>query len=182
MKLVCWGGTPTSGKTTLMRYIVKELGSGSVKKNGLLMYQHHPSSKCLVLGSYAKAGFGGTDRLSMAVQPIALGVIQSWASNSEMKDWTVLFEGDRLFNQSFLKSLVDIPSLDYYLFMLTVSPETQHRRHKDRKDSQNETWLKGRLTKCKRLQESIEDLTVLKNETVDDLKRNVEIMLKIIKG
>lgn len=180
MKCLAVGGPPASGKTSLMRRVVKELGPGKLKKTGLLVYQEHPSSKCLVLGSYVKSGFAGTDILSMAVQPIALGVMQAWASSRELEDWTVLFEGDRLFNTSFLNDLVKIDNLDYYWIMLDASAEAQDKRHKERRDTQSEKWLKGRKTKAERLRNSLEGVVVLKNETKEDLESNVNSILDMI--
>lgn len=172
------GGVCAVGKTKLMKYVLKKLGRGKVSKVGIFVYQIYSEKKCIVLGSYAKAGFAGTDRLSMAVQPVALGVIQAWASDPFMKDWVILFEGDRLFNSSFLNSLEKIPSLDYYWIMLEASPETQAQRHKDRNDTQSEKWLKGRITKAANLRESLKDLKILKNETREDLENNVKYVLE----
>ncbi len=180
MRIVCWGGAPTTGKSTLMRSVIQELGKGKLCKIGLLVYQQYVDKKCIVLGSYAKARFGGTDRLSMGVQPVALGIIQAWASDLNMKDWTILFEGDRLFNSSFLNDLDKIPEIDYHWIMLDASLEIQEQRHRDRKDTQSETWLKGRLTKAAKLKESLKDLKVLKNETKEDLNNNVDYILKIV--
>ena len=180
MRIFGMSGVPCSGKTTVMRHVISRLGQGKIQKIGILVYQLHESSKCIVLGSYAKAEFGGTDRLSMAVQPVALGVIQAWASDPNMKDWTILFEGDRLFNSSFIESLNKIDGLKCVFVMLHASEKTQKERHKDRGDTQPETWLKGRITKSKRLQESVEGLTVLKNESLEDLDTNVDWVLHII--
>jgi dephospho-CoA kinase len=179
MKIIAVGGCPASGKTTLMRHVISNLGKGKIKKIDTLVYQIHADTKCIVLGSYAKAGFGGTDRLSMGVQPVALGVMQAWVSDPGMKDWNVLFEGDRLFNSSFIEEMEKL-GVNCSWVMLEVSEDIQKQRHKDRNDTQSETWLKGRVTKAKRLKESVKDVKVLNNETVEDLEKNVKSIMEML--
>ncbi|RJQ26106.1 hypothetical protein C4577_04190 [Candidatus Parcubacteria bacterium] len=173
-------GVPASGKTTVMRKVVKELGKGKICKTGTLVYQRHDNTKTIVLGSYAKAGFGGTDILSMGVQPTAVAMINAWASEENMDGWRILFEGDRLFNGSFIAELEKIKNLDCKWMMLEASDKAQEERHKKRGDTQSETWLKGRITKANKLKESINGITVLRNENEEDIENNVDWILKAV--
>ena len=182
LKLTGIGGNPCTGKTALMRGVIKELGKGVLCKAGILVYQRHDSAKTIVLGSYAKKGFGGTDRLSMAVQPIALGIIEAWASDPSMKDWCVIYEGDRLFNSSFINTVEKCPIIGSNWVILEASEEAQSKRHIDRKDTQSAAWLKGRVTKVLKLKESIKGVKVLNNETNEDLTSNIKYILKMMRS
>lgn len=143
------GGQPATGKTTIMRVIIDTLDEKfgkhilveSVKLvNGLLW----PSAHTYIIGKYVDGEvFAGTDKLSMAVQPAALEFIKGLP-----EDAVVLFEGDRLFNQSFLESIVDLgDTYQLHGIVLTADHEEINRRHLVRKDDQDEKFLKSRRTK-----------------------------------
>jgi hypothetical protein len=94
-----------------------------------------------VLGKYEDGEtFAGTDRLSMAVQPIAQCFVTETKSN-------ILFEGDRIFNQSFLEFSMGLPETDLQVVYLKVPDEMLKQRYADRGSDQSETFLKGRATK-----------------------------------
>jgi hypothetical protein len=97
-----------------------------------------------ILGKYEDGEtFAGTDRLSMAVQPIAQEFVKETASN-------ILFEGDRIFNQSFLEFCMGLP-VDLQVVFLSVPKEILEQRYVDRGSDQSETFLKGRATKYNNL-------------------------------
>jgi ABC-type dipeptide/oligopeptide/nickel transport system ATPase component len=144
------GGNPGCGKTTLMRSLIELLGPIKHEKIGSLVYGRIEDAKVFVLGDYRGENvFAGTDRLSMSVQPDAVKVLHHWAKHNP--DWTVLFEGDRLFGQSFLDVVQNIECVKLKLFLLDCSPEELARRRKKRNSHQNEIWLKGRESKIKRI-------------------------------
>ena len=72
MKVIAVMGEPGSGKTSLMKNVMKGLGIGyEVEKHNLVRYHH--SNNLYVLGIYEEdKTFSGTDALSMAVQPDAI--------------------------------------------------------------------------------------------------------------
>jgi len=144
-KVLAIDGVPATGKTTLMRQFLKV--SGNWQPNipaPRLKALYNAEIDCYVLGTYdLKDTFAGTDRLDQAIQPIAVKFIAQTSSN-------VIFEGDRLFNFSFLE-VIDSLELDLCIFEITASPETLKNRHKNRKDNQSDQFLKSRETKIKNI-------------------------------
>ena len=59
----------------------------------------------------------------------------------------ILFEGDRLFTLSFLQYVQQLPQTSCRRFLVHCGEALLAIRHRQRQDSQNETWLKGRQTK-----------------------------------
>jgi hypothetical protein len=80
----------------------------------------------------------------MAVQPIAQEFVLQSTSN-------ILFEGDRIFNQSFLEFCSGLPNTDLRVVFLKVPKEILEDRYKERGSDQSETFLKGRETKYSNL-------------------------------
>jgi hypothetical protein len=94
-----------------------------------------------ILGKYEEGEvFSGTDRMSMAVQPEAVKFLAYLPENA-----IVLFEGDRLFNNSFLEHCSE--NYDTKIIYLKTSKDVRTERYKDRGSNQNETWLRGRESK-----------------------------------
>ncbi len=170
MRIIAVGGEPATGKTTLFRALLDRLGKGSFQKAGLALYHEFPDRKTLILGDYRKEGFAGTDRLSMAVQPQAQEFLRSLDS-----DWTVLFEGDRLFNRKFLESCGEFA--DITVWILTASEEEKTRRHESRGDTQTEQWLRGRVSKVRNIAESMKVIRKNHNNP-EDTTRLVDILLR----
>lgn len=178
------GGEPASGKSTLVLETLRALGwpdGFRKKKAGTLRWQESDELKLIVLGEYGgSAGtFGGTDRLSMAVQPDAEKVLASWASGGTKDGWAVLFEGDRLFSKSFLSCLERIESASCDWVMLYTDDPFLKERHQSRNDTQTATWLKGRATKVKKILDQFEVVSWA-NNTPADLSRNVKRLLKLL--
>lgn len=150
-KIVAVGGEPATGKTTLFQSVLATLQADAIaftESYGKLRYMHLPALKLLVLGDYSNPNevYAGTDRLSMAVQPDAVNFLYHANTQDEFENYTVLFEGDRLFNESFFAYL-DSFLIDLKIFCLVVSKEERARRCSARGSKQNETFLKGRETK-----------------------------------
>lgn len=139
MKCVSIGGEPATGKTTLMRELMKKLEKPQNFRFGLCQGHFTEVNNLAVMGIYDGQGtFEGTDRLSMAVN----GDFQAYV---QMRKRNIMFEGDRLFNG---KNLHFIDShYDQRIIVLQQSNETLHQRHIDRGDTQTEKFLKGRKTK-----------------------------------
>ena len=87
--------------------------------------------------------FPGTDRLDMAVQPVALSFLTQIKSN-------VIFEGDRLFNFSFLEAL-DEMGVSLKIIEVVAADAVLKARHKKRKDNQPEQFIKAKRTKIRNI-------------------------------
>jgi len=176
MQIIGIGGVPASGKSTLMKEVLAELGvCGSDKlEYGLLKGRYFKEPKVILLGDYAKDEmYGGTDRLSFAAQPHTQQMIDELHVQPEWNRHTILFEGDRLFNASFIEFCEE--RIDCHWLLLTIPRSVQRKRlcrrvqedfehfADDRLDpistpSQDDigvdkTWLKSRATKYKTLGE-----------------------------
>ena len=170
MKLVGLVGEPATGKTTLMRAVLKRLGDYTDFKYRLVYGRQYPSG-LFVLGIYRDGEmFGGTDRLSMAVQPDAIRFLKKVPAHS-----VVLFEGDRLTRAGFLRAAGD----DLFLFVLEASDHEKERRHRERADTQAVTFHRSRATLVQRIAADFPSLR-LRNESLMDLAKNVEHVLAAV--
>lgn len=140
-KLIAVGGQPGTGKTTLFRAFMQNHEWERVEPKKMLPALYCKALDLYVLGKYEDGEtFAGTDRLSMAVQPIAQCFVTETKSN-------ILFEGDRIFNQSFLEFSMGLPDTDLQVVYLKVPDAMLKQRYADRGSDQSETFLKGRATK-----------------------------------
>jgi hypothetical protein len=144
MKVVLVAGEPATGKSTLARALMKELGFGIPFKEGLVAGTRHRlpgAGYVCVVGVYGPVpGFWGTDKLSMALLPS----LKSWLADAQDID-AVFMEGDRVTSKSFISYLQ--AKYDLTLVVLTASPGTLEKRQKVRGNLQSEIFLKGRRTK-----------------------------------
>lgn len=147
MRLTYLIGVPGVGKTTLLNSITDGLPGMAVRR---------PFARTLYVNGVVQLGeardvFGGTDTLSMSVQPKVL----EWA---EMPDYPDLVgEGDRLANAKFFEAMSGL-GYDLCIVNCHASEETTSRRRLSRAEAhsmkpQNPTWVQGRLTKYARLAE-----------------------------
>jgi len=144
-KLVAVGGSPGTGKTTLFRKFMEGKNWEKVEPKKMLPAMYCKELDLYVLGKYEDGEtFAGTDRLSMAVQPIAQEFVSECQSN-------ILFEGDRIFNQSFLEFAMALPNTDLQVVFLKAPKTVLEARYKDRGSDQSEQFLKGRETKYSNL-------------------------------
>lgn len=152
MKMIAIGGEPATGKSTLMLAVMKGLTVSEPFKHKKVAGHKFPNEKVLVLGVYAEGqGFPGTDRLSMACQPDAIDLVNN-AQELGLGDYTILFEGDRLFTGSFIEvAKGKAESLD--AVMLSAQTHVLEARHLARGDKQSAQFKKSRATKCKNLRE-----------------------------
>lgn len=174
-KIVAVGGQPGTGKTTLFRKFMEGKIWEKVEPKKMLPALYCKELDLYVLGKYEEGEtFAGTDRLSMAVQPIAQSFVSETTSN-------VLFEGDRIFNQSFLEFAMALPEVDLQVIYLKVPDATLKQRYQDRGSDQSATFLKGRATKYNNLLSNFElmsYITEFENNNLDEQAKVLSFLEK----
>jgi broad-specificity NMP kinase len=164
-KLIAVGGSPGTGKTTLFRKFMEDKKWIQVEPAKLISAMYNEELDLYVLGKYEEGEtFAGTDRLSMAVQP----PMQEWIASHNCN---ILFEGDRIFNQSFLEFAMGLPNTDLQVVILTAPKDLLEQRYKDRGSEQSEQFLRGRETKYSKIQSNFElmpYITEFKNTNLEE--------------
>jgi len=149
-KLIAVGGQPGTGKTTLFRKFMEGKEWIDVAPVKLVNASYNIERDLYILGKYEEGQvFAGTDRLSMAVQP----PLQDWIASHNCN---ILFEGDRIFNQSFLEFAMGLPNTELQVVYLKTTKEVLEQRYKDRGSDQSEQFLRGRETKYSNLLSNFE--------------------------
>jgi broad-specificity NMP kinase len=149
-KLIAVGGQPGTGKTTLFRKFMEGKKWIECEPAKLISAMYNEEMDLYILGKYQEGEtFAGTDRLSMAVQPEVQKWIQGINSN-------VLFEGDRIFNQSFLEFAMGLDQTELQVVYLKAPKGILEQRYKDRGSDQSEQFLRGRETKYSNLLSNFE--------------------------
>lgn len=155
----------------MKRFIERLEGPKMDLKAGTLRGSYYPKHRLFVLGVYGgKETFQGTDRLSMAVQPDAVRFLAEAARREDLGESSFLFEGDRLFNVSFLSDALEL-GYDVRVLVLKASERTLTRRHMDRGDNQSEQFKASRKTKVRNVLESLSGRApaeVFSNETTEE--------------
>lgn len=144
-KLIAVGGSPGTGKTTLFRKYMEDKVFQPVEPAKLVTAMYNTDRDLYILGKYEEGEvFAGTDRLSMAVQP----ALTEWIASHNCN---ILFEGDRVFNQSFLEFAMALPNTELHIVFLNAPKDVLEQRYKDRGSDQSEQFLRGRETKYSNL-------------------------------
>ena len=143
--IIMIGGIPCSGKTTLMKNIIKDLGSYELYEP-ISLFKCQKYKDVLVVGQYPEnETFGGTDRLSYGT----INKFQEFINQEVTKHKHILIEGDRFCQAKNLEFLLD--EHDAMVYTLKIQPEEEKRRHVKRNDTQSEKWLKGRHSQISHL-------------------------------
>ncbi len=195
MQIIGIGGVPASGKSLLMKSIISQMnqcGSTSLEF-GLVKGFVLPEMKVIVLGKYAKGQeYPGTDRLSMGVQPDAEKLVDHLASCREWNFHTLLFEGDRLFNEKFINCCNQHAWTICHWLLLTIPEKMQRVRLKARsareitlagmdRSGPSEDWLKGRATKAENLSKRKDILISQHEKSSQTMALTREIVARIRK-
>lgn len=178
------GGLPATGKSSLILSAVRQVGGWGLFRSfaiGPVRGYMAPSLQLMLLGVYDQRGFPGTDRLSMSVQEPIIDLIHGLVGNSSLNVQRVLFEGDRLFNLSFVQQVHSNPRIEMKMFVLTADDVALNGRRARRFSAQDESWITGRQTKLRRLAEAFPEVfETLVNNTAEDADRNVAVLMRCL--
>jgi len=169
-KIIAVGGQPGTGKTTLFRKYMegKDWIVGEPAK--LVSASYNPDRDLYILGKYEEGEtFAGTDRLSMAVQP----PLQEWIASHNCN---ILFEGDRVFNQSFLEFCMGLPNTELQVVYLKAPKELLEQRYKERGSDQSEQFLRGRETKYSNLLSNFELMPYITEFANTNLEEQAKVL------
>lgn len=169
-KIIAVGGSPGTGKTTLFRKFMEGKNFIGTEPAKLVSALYNQERDLYILGKYEEGEvFAGTDRLSMAVQPN----LQEWISSNNCN---IIFEGDRVFNQSFLEFCMDLPNTELIVVYLKAPKELLEQRYKDRGSDQSEQFLRGRETKYSNLLSNFELMPYITEFTNTNLEEQAKVL------
>lgn len=169
-KLIAVGGSPGTGKTTLFRKYMESKAFQPIEPAKLVSAMYNTERDLYILGKYEEGEvFAGTDRLSMAVQP----AMQEWIASHNCN---ILFEGDRIFNQSFLEFAMGLPDTELHIVFLTAPKTLLEQRYKDRGSDQSEQFLRGRETKYSNLQSNFDLMPYITEFANTNLEEQAKVL------
>jgi broad-specificity NMP kinase len=173
-KILTLSGRPGTGKTTLFREFMKDYEWEEVEPVKLLPCHYCKELDLYILGKYEKGEvFAGTDRLSMAVGPVATEFVKSTKSN-------IMFEGDRLTSKKFFDALIELPNTEVKMIVISIPENVFKERYAERGSEQNETFLKGRETKISNILTNFDYMSYIEEFENKDLEDQTKI-LKCVK-
>ena len=177
--IIILGGIPTSGKTSIVRSILGQLGSYE-ECEPLPLFACQKYGDILVVGKY-KTGekFCGTDRLSYGT----ISKFRDFIDQEAPKHKHIFLEGDRFFRAKDLEWLLD--NHDAKVYILTVSAEEEKRRHIQRQDTQTEKWLQGRRSQISNILTNfmlMDDIDVRSNENENDSENIKKEIMELLNG
>ena len=171
------GGAPCSGKSTLTRNILSELGSAEYVEP-MKLFPCEQRGNILVVGHYPEGEtFGGTDRMSYG----AISKFRDFINQEKSKHKHIFLEGDRFFRAKDLEWLLD--NYEAKVYILTVSAEEEKRRHIQRQDTQTEKWLQGRRSQISNILTNfmlMNDIDVRSNENENDSENIQKEIMKLL--
>jgi len=165
--IIMIGGIPCSGKSTLMRSLIQEMGSHEdVEPMKLFPCQKHGDT--LVVGRYPVGEtFGGTDKISYG----AISKFRDFIEQESSKHKHIILEGDRFCRAKDIEWLLS--EHDAKVYILKVSPEVESERHTIRGDEQSEKWLQTRRSLINNLQTNfllMGELEIRQTDTWDSIR------------
>ena len=176
--IIMIGGIPCSGKSTLTREIISGLGSvENVEPMKLFSCQKHLD--ILVVGRYPIGEtFGGTDKLSYGT----INKFRDFINQEQPKYKHIIVEGDRFFRSIDIEWLIETHNAK--VFVLTVNPQEEKRRHIERQDTQTEKWLSGRRSQISNILTNFNlmgKLEVRKNDSRVESQKIKEEIIELLK-
>ena len=175
--IIMIGGVPCSGKSSLTRNILSELGSGEMLEP-LSLFPCEKRGDVLIVGRYPEGEtFGGTDRISYG----AISKFRDFIDQEAPKHKHIFLEGDRFFRAKDIEWLLD--NHDARVYIITVNSEEEKRRHIERQDTQTEKWLQGRRSQISNIQTNfmlMGRIEIHQNNTMEDSENIKKDILKWI--
>tara|TARA_R100000654_G_scaffold15890_1_gene33696 strand:+ start:484 stop:936 length:453 start_codon:yes stop_codon:yes gene_type:complete len=150
-----------------MRKLIKKLLPFKTVRYGLVRALYNAERNLYIIGIYDNSTFSGTDKLSMAVQPDFINFTNKTGA-------TILFEGDRLFNQSLFDKV------NCEKIVIQTTDETKEARHKKRNDSQSEQFKKSKKTKIQNILQN-NSVTILNNDAQEEHNAALKHIIQLIK-
>ena len=176
--IIIIGGIPCSGKSSLTRNILSELGS-AVNAEPMKLFACQKHDDILVIGRYEEGqDFGGTDRLSYGT----INKFRDFIDQEAPKHKHIVIEGDRFFRAKDIEWVLD--NHEAICYILTVSAEEEKRRHLERQDTQTEKWLQGRRSQISNIQTNfmlMGRIEIRQNENMEDSENLKSEILKWLK-
>tara|TARA_R110002050_G_scaffold278336_1_gene424363 strand:+ start:41 stop:568 length:528 start_codon:yes stop_codon:yes gene_type:complete len=170
VKCVAIGGVPATGKSTLVKQILKNYSYNRFKF-GLLRGHFIQKLNIVVMGIYDNDIFCGTDKLSMAVNKDFIKYVL-------LKKRNILFEGDRLF------SLNNLELIEKHYKTKVIILENDSillkERHEERNDAQSEKFIKGRYTKIKNIKDNLKNIELHSLKNLNDTSFLVDKIIKFL--
>lgn len=177
MRIIGIGGEPGTGKSALVLRLIERLDEeGRPVRLNLLHASYFIRHNLTILGIYDGSTFSGTDKLAMNVHADAKAFLQAFAPTSNA---TVLFEGDRLFGETFLNHCRTVTP-DCHWIILEANSHNKVQRRKDRGSDQDATWLKGRVSRLSKLLTTVWPVEVWSNNSLVELDQNVDRLHSLI--
>jgi broad-specificity NMP kinase len=174
-KIIAVGGVPGTGKTTLFRKYMEDKEWVETAPAKLVTAMYNKDRDLYILGKYDEGEtFAGTDRLSMAVQP----PLQEWIASHNCN---ILFEGDRVFNQSFLEFCMGLPNTELQVVYLKAPKDLLEQRYKDRGSDQSEQFLRGRETKYSNILSNFDLMSYITEFNNTNLEEQSEVLAHLEK-
>jgi ribose 1,5-bisphosphokinase PhnN len=163
-RLVYVIGEPGAGKTTLMDEVLA--GWTRIPQAAPIPHELLTNWQGQLMGAHLgrhRPPFGGTDALSMSIQPQAL----AWIAGTTYP--LVLAEGDRLANARFFDT-VRLVGVELTVVLLDTPPAVAAQRRAARPGSQQASWVQGRITKTARLADAYAAVRLVGAGAAEDLR------------
>jgi uridine kinase len=170
-KVTIIGGEPCTGKSTLMKQIIKKEKINEIFEYKKLL-KGHQNEKIIIIGLYEDQLFDGTDRLSMAVQPVFIEYLKQQKPKKH-----IILEGDRLFKKTLFDYILKT-DIFFRLIILECSENIKKFRHIARKDEQSQKWLDSKKTTIQNIKNKYSH-NLFRNENMSDCDRIIEYILSL---
>lgn len=165
-KIIAIGGEPGTGKTELMRQMMRDFTLTPFNYGNLRgMYDEY--KKVYFIGVYDGSIFDGTERLSIKANA-------DFVKFLNYADGIVVFEGDRLFTHKTL-------SLDYPFIkvVLTASNDVKETRLQLKRNNLTQGFIQRKTSKLHNIIKAHPDVLILNND--GDNTENINIIKNYIR-
>ena len=174
LNIIGIGGEPAVGKTALVRFFIKSLTQKVAPVvYGKLKGMYFVEDNVYVLGTYTGKDFDGTDQLAFDVQANAMQFIDTLRGSRA----AVVFEGDRLFNGSFMDYCQSLGHNCHWVVLEGNLDDLASRRKHSGK-GQTASFVQGRREKLGRLKQS-HRMEVWRNDNIASLATNTARLRKL---